>query len=274
MGQARSRCKTRTRARPSMSPSPWFQRLSPRPDAEIRLFCFHHAGGSAALYRLWPRALPEFDICAVQLPGRASRLCDTPLNRLPAIVEALLPELLPLIDRPYALFGHSMGSAVAAYLARALMVGGAPAPEHLFVSGRQAPHLQYPDWTLKGKDDVQLIDAVTAAFGGMPPEIAADPELVSLVLPGLRADLEALEAMSSARPLPMPLSISALGGSDDPYMGAQHMQTWSAWTSRGLSTRHLPGGHFYLDECLDELAALLRRTLSAGGAGAPARRAA
>jgi surfactin synthase thioesterase subunit len=257
-----------------MSSSPWLQRLSPRPDAAIRLFCFHHAGGSAALYRLWPKAMPEFDICAVQLPGRANRLCEAPLNRLPAIVEALLPEVLPLIDRPYALFGHSMGSAVASYLARALMVGGAPAPEHLFVSGRQAPHLQYPDWTLRGKNDVQLLEAVTLAFGGMPSEITAEPELLSLLMPALRADLEALEAMSTARPLPMPLSITALGGADDPYTRPEHLQAWNAWTSRALVTRHLPGGHFYLEEQLDDLAALLRRTLSAGGEGAPARRAA
>jgi surfactin synthase thioesterase subunit len=257
-----------------MSCSPWFLRLSPRPDAAMRLFCFHHAGGSAALYRLWPQALHEFDVCAVQLPGRANRFTERPLDRLPAIVDALLPELLPLLDRPYAMFGHSMGSAVAFHLARALVARGAPAPSHLFVSGRQPPHLQYPEWRLDGKNDTQLFDAVVAAFGGLPPEVAEHPDLIELVMPALRADLEALDAMSTALPLPLPAPITAIGGRDDPYARDEHLGAWQSCTCRRLAVRHLDGGHFYFDDSFDELAALIRGALAAGGSDEPARRAA
>jgi surfactin synthase thioesterase subunit len=240
----------------------------------MRLFCFHHAGGSAAVYRLWPAALPEFDICAVQLPGRANRLAEAPLDRIPAIVDALLPEILPLVDRPYAMFGHSMGSALAIYLARALVARGAPGPGHLFVSGRQPPHLQYPDWTLHGKNDAQLFAAVVAAFGGLPAEVAEHPDLIELVMPALRADLEALEAMSTVLPLPLSAPITAIGGADDPYSRDDHLQAWQACTSRDLAVRHLDGGHFYLDDRLDDLAALMRLAIAATGALGSARRAA
>lgn len=256
-----------------MNANSWFHRLSPRPDAAMRLICFHHAGGSASLYRLWPRALPEFDVCAVQLPGRANRLGEPPLDRLSAIVEALVPHVLPLLDRRYALFGHSMGTAVATCLARRLRELGAPLPDHLFASGRQPPHLQYPDWTVRGKNDAQLLAAVEAAFGGLPPEIATHPELIELVLPALRADLEAMEAMSTEMPEALPVPITAIGGTNDPYARKEHLQAWQACTDRGLTVLHLPGGHFYLDDELTALAALLRRTLTTG-AGEPARRAA
>src|SRR5207244_3844846 len=41
-GQVGPRCEPGFSPTPPMSPSPWFQRLCPRPDAQIRLFCFHH----------------------------------------------------------------------------------------------------------------------------------------------------------------------------------------------------------------------------------------
>src|ERR1700755_2123431 len=106
--------------------NPWFLRLAPRPEAPLRLFCFHHAGGSAALFRRWPASLPEFDVCAVQLPGRGSRMIEPALESIPALVDGIAPAILPLLDRPYMLFGHSMGSAVALELAQRLRSLSAP----------------------------------------------------------------------------------------------------------------------------------------------------
>src|SRR5258708_29308534 len=43
-------------------------------EAEIRLLCFHHAGGSATMYRKWPELITSaIEPIAVQLPGRAER---------------------------------------------------------------------------------------------------------------------------------------------------------------------------------------------------------
>src|SRR5262249_17872079 len=65
----------------------WVVRFQPRPQASLRLFCFPYAGGGASLYRAWPENLPEhIELCAIQLPGRESRLSETPITRLSLLV--------------------------------------------------------------------------------------------------------------------------------------------------------------------------------------------
>src|SRR5690606_41003133 len=118
----------------------WLRRFQPRPGARIRLVCLPHAGGGANAYRSWAALLPPgVDLVCVQYPGREDRLAEAPVDDMAAAVGAIARELAPLLDRPYALFGHSMGSAVGYELARRLRDEGRPEPERLFASGRRAP---------------------------------------------------------------------------------------------------------------------------------------
>src|SRR4051794_34726781 len=72
----------------------WISRSKPRLHARARLFCFPHAGAGASAYRLWPNGLPtDLEVCAIQLPGRESRLREASLDSIPALVHALIPAL-------------------------------------------------------------------------------------------------------------------------------------------------------------------------------------
>jgi len=240
--------------------NPWFLRLAPRPEAPLRLFCFHHAGGSAALFRRWPAVLADFDVCAVQLPGRGSRMIEPALASIPELVDGITPALLPLLDRPYALFGHSMGSAVALALAQRLRALGAPLPVHLFASGRQAPHRPFPEGSLRGLTDAMVVDQINTRYGGFPPEALAHPEFIALLLPTLRADFAALEDFAPAMDAPLPLPITAIGGIGDACASPERLAPWQIYTTQPLRMRHVPGGHFYLEERIDEVVAILRET--------------
>src|SRR5437868_14379522 len=89
--------------------------------ASLRLFCFPYAGGSSAIYHAWQRHLPpSVEVCAVELPGRGGRHREEPFDRIEPLVEALAQALLPYLDRPFAFFGHSMGSLLSFELARLL----------------------------------------------------------------------------------------------------------------------------------------------------------
>ena len=249
--------------------SNWLQRLNPRPDAAVRLFCFHHAGGSAAAFRLWPRLLAEFDVCAVQLPGRANRFVEPPIDDVHALLDVLAPAVRPLLDRPYAFFGHSMGSAIASALASRLHADGAPLPQCLFVSGRQAPHRVFPEWSMRGMSDADALDAVQRSFGGLPAEALANPELIAMMLPTLRADFTLLESFPQAPAAPLPVPIVALGGADDECADPERLRTWQACTTRPLRLRRAPGGHFYLDSHLDDVLAIVRAECRAAVGGQP-----
>src|ERR1700733_12636953 len=106
--------------------SPFTQALNrwlicPRPNrtAALRLFCLPHAGGGAGLFRGWPASLsPAVEVRGVQPPGRESRISEKPFTRLEPLVAALTDVLAASIDRPYILYGHSMGALLAFELTR------------------------------------------------------------------------------------------------------------------------------------------------------------
>ena len=250
----------------------WLQRFAPRPHARARLFCFHHAGVGAAVYRLWPAALPaELELCAIQLPGRANRLREPALTSMAALVDALVPVLRPHLDLPFAFFGHSMGAVLAGEVARALHGGRGPAPRHLFVSGRRPAHWPNPDPLLHPLPDAEFVAEIQRRYGGIPPEVAQHEELLALLLPCLRADITVLEthAPAAARP-PLVCPVSAFGGSDDPLTPREHLDAWRGETTGAFRVREFAGDHFYLAAERQALLADLAQALAPLLAGAPA----
>src|SRR5262249_13687929 len=118
----------------------WLACARPRPQADIRLFCFPYAGGGASVFRGWADGLPaSVEVCPVQLPGRGTRFREPAFTRLPPLIEALAESLRPHLDRPFAFFGHSLGALVAFELARYLHQHQGREPVRLFVSGCGGP---------------------------------------------------------------------------------------------------------------------------------------
>src|SRR5262249_44968257 len=103
------------------APDPWVAGRRPNPQARLRLFCFPYAGGSAALFRAGPAALPgTVEVCPMQPPGRGARLIEPPFPRLSPLVRTLAQALVPYFDKPFAFCGHSMGVLVGFELPRQL----------------------------------------------------------------------------------------------------------------------------------------------------------
>src|SRR4029453_9173903 len=93
--------------------SSWLVRRTPRDDARMRLVCFPYAAGGPSVYPYWAEGLPSFvGGVSVNLPGRGTRLGDGTIETIAQVADAIIPELLPLLDRPFALFGHCMGAIV------------------------------------------------------------------------------------------------------------------------------------------------------------------
>jgi surfactin synthase thioesterase subunit len=241
----------------------WLVRPAPRPAARARLFCFPHAGGGGSAYRAWAAGLPAaLDVCAVQLPGRESRLRERPIPSLRAIVDALVPAVESQLDRPFAFFGHSMGAVLAAEVSRALVGRGAPAPAHLFVSSRRPPHLPPSEPPLHVLSDREFLAELGRRYGGLPAEVLRHAELVELLLPSLRADIEALETHRAPPRPPLPCPISAFGGSDDRFATREQLEAWRSETSGAFRVRIFPGGHFYVDARRAEVLADVGATLA------------
>lgn len=219
----------------------------PRPgQRRVRLFLLPHAGGGANTYRLWPAMMPsDLDVRPVQLPGRERRFSEPPIASMDALLDALVPALRPLLDRPFALFGHSMGSCIAHAVALRLRDLGLPQPFLLIASGREAPHLPRRKPSLHTLAEPEFLDGLRR-LNGTPAEVLQNRELLDLVLPMLRADFT---LVGEYRPAPIRLScpIVVLGGETDAETTPEGLAAWSACTTAPTRVVTLPGGHFFTD---------------------------
>lgn len=240
----------------------WFRCAESRPWASLRLICFPHAGGSAVAYRPWAKEIgPEIEVHAVQYPGRADRLAEPLIDDLHRLARLIAGALVPLMDRPTALFGHSMGAIVAYETARLLEERGTP-PTHLFASGARPPHRRDVDEEGRIADaaDDALVEALTL-LGGSDAEALADPELREFVLPYVRNDLRMIEDYRR-RPGPNPsVPVTAVIGDGDPHVDEGRAREWADATEGPFALKVFEGDHFYLIPRRSELLGEIRQAL-------------
>jgi surfactin synthase thioesterase subunit len=230
--------------------------------ARARLFCFPYAGVGGSAYRLWPNALPPaLEVCPVLLPGREQRSREPAKTSIVELVRELVPALLPHLDLPYVMFGHSMGAVLASEVTRALAEAGHPLPQHLLVSGRRPPHIPGTESPMHGLADPAFVAELNRRYGGIPAEILAQPELMALFIPVLRADLTALETYLPARRAPLPCPITAFGGVDDGLTPREHLEAWRGETSGAFQVRMYAGDHFFVNSQRSRLLADITATL-------------
>ncbi|HXB53924.1 MAG TPA: alpha/beta fold hydrolase [Vicinamibacteria bacterium] len=230
----------------------------------MRLFCFPYAGGAASAYRGWAEALPSaVEVCPVQLPGRGSRFLEPPLRRVGDLVPAIADGLRPLLDMPFALFGHSMGALVAFELARELRRRALAGPVLLAVSGHHAPHWPDPEPPFAHLPDPEFLAEVCNRYDGIPPEVLAEKELLDLMLPVLRADIQALESYAYAADTPLDCAFSCFGGEDDPHVSRAELEAWRDQTRGTCTVRTFPGRHFFIETSRGAVLQALRQGLEA-----------
>ena len=220
-----------------------------RSEAAARLVCFPYAGGGAAGYHRWRPAVPGWlDLLPLELPGREGRVKERPYTDLRQLAATLADKLQPILNRPYAFLGHSMGAWLALEVAREMRRRGVRLPELLVVAASRPPQVVADDQSppLHRLPDEELVAAVVERYDGIPPAIRASPELLQLLLPALRADLQMVETYRCTEEPPLETPILALGGTEDRAVPLAQLGEWRRHTARDFSMRLLPGGHFFL----------------------------
>lgn len=222
----------------------WLPQRRPSRLARVRLLCFPYAGGSSGVFANWQKALePEIEVCAVQLPGRGGRLKEMPHRRVDTLVPLVLNALAPLLsDLPLAIFGHSMGALLALETARA--VKGRGRVVRLFASARRAPHRPDREVPMTGASDEEFLRRLRL-MNGTPPEVLRDKELMQVLLPVLRADLEINDSYAFQVP-PLDIPVTALGAVDDPKASIDELMGWAEITTGPFHVVVFPGDHFFL----------------------------
>ncbi|MEU9375637.1 alpha/beta fold hydrolase [Streptomyces sp. NPDC048255] len=223
----------------------WFRRAA-RPTApRLRLVCLPHAGGAASFFHSWADAFgSDVEVLSARYPGRQDRIAEPCLESMADLADAAVEALRPFLDRPLALFGHSMGASLAYEVALRLEDRYGVRPQGLYVSSRAAPHRVTPsDVHLRG--DEAIIEEVRG-LGGSDAAVLDDPDLRELVMPAIRSDFRIVGTYRASSPIPVQCPIFAYVGDRDPNVGAADMESWSEVASGGFALRVLPGDHFYL----------------------------
>ncbi|MFJ5294870.1 thioesterase II family protein [Streptomyces sp. NPDC088348] len=229
----------------------WLRRLDSRPDAGSRLICFPHAGGSASVYRSW---LPGWDddapeLWAVQYPGREDRTDEPMPDSLPQLAQQIALALQWLADKPYTLFGHSMGAVVAYETARRAGRLGLRSPTRLIASGSPPP-----DSAAERADGVDTGPEVRWL---QESEEAPDEELRKAAEHTLEGDIALLTSYTQT-PETLPAPITVLRNEDDPDIST--ITDWERFTASEMQHITLPGDHFACYGQAEKILAALRDT--------------
>jgi pyochelin biosynthesis protein PchC len=239
----------------------WFRNFVPTPEAEVRLICLPHAGGSASFYLPVARSLtPDVEVIAAQYPGRQDRRREAFRSSIGELADELADAVRPWCDRPIALFGHSMGATVAFELARRLERRDDVALLRLFASGRRAPSLPHDDGVHRKDDDGLLREL--RALDGTASAILHDEEIMRMALPAIRADYRAAETYEYDGGTPLTTPITVLTGDADPKTSPDQAAAWRQHTEGDFTLETYPGGHFFLTDHVAAILTLIRAELT------------
>lgn len=225
----------------------WITCPKPNPASHIRLFCFPYAGAGSSLFHVWSKSLlPVIELFLVNIPGRDARIRETPHRQLQGLINPLTEGLIPHLNKPFAFFGHSMGSLISFEVAAALRRAGHSLPLHLFVSGRQPPHLPASHPNFHALPEHDFLRAVQETYGELPEIILQDSELTGLFSSLMRADLTMLETYQYEDEAPLACPITVYGGVQDTSVTEQGLAAWKQQTTAGFRMKMFPGEHFFI----------------------------
>ena len=238
--------------------SRWLHPVPNRPTPDVRLFCLPYAGGSTRIFRPWLAKLPsQIELCAIQLPGRESRLRERPFSDAILLANAITNIIAPYLNAPYVLFGHSMGALISFEVARRIRALRLRPPLKLIVSGAPAPDRRASTYRTSSMTNFNVASRLKE-LGGTPPAVLNDPELLQLLFPLFCADFSVTDSYLYEPQAPLSCSITALCGRDDPTVDSARAEAWKEQTIKRFCLRMLAGNHFFIDENRQEfLAALL-----------------
>lgn len=220
----------------------------PAPDAIARLICFHSGGSSSQQFGEWALQEPHIEVCCVELPGRGRSVGQPFFTDMRSAVNTIHKQISEVwLDKPFALFGDSVGAILAYCLALRLAEDGLT-PLRLFVSGMAAPELAAPGVApeLHTASDQELL--ALAREAGLVKQVQEDDEMQELLLNPLRADIRLVESGSwfstvASRSLNTP--ITAFRGSEDVLVQSPEMEPWAKCTGKAFDTKDFPGNHAY-----------------------------
>lgn len=228
----------------------WFEAAPRRRDAELRLFCFPPVGMDA-FFQTWQQQLPaSIEVCALRLSDRERSLDKAACVDVGAISMALAHAISAQGDRPFAFYGHSLGSLIAFETARSLRACSNLSPVALLLASLPAPQLA-PKLCARAFDVLQYPDERVVTFF-LPPEsevaslVVQDAQLTHTTASLVRRDLATLALYQYEADEPFQCPLTILGGWEDHLINYAELAAWQEQTTGKFCLQMLSGDHLFM----------------------------
>ncbi|CUB39897.1 MULTISPECIES: thioesterase II family protein [Bacillus cereus group] len=217
---------------------------------KLRLFAFHYAGGGASSFKKWTKDLIHHDsveFYAIQLPGREKRVSEEAYTELNSLIQDLVEGLDPLLDKPFVLFGYSMGSIIAYELTLELLKRGGYEQKALMIGAQKAPIPRFPRKKRHHLSNEKIIEELKI-LGGTSLEILENEKFMEHYLKIFRADFAIVDNYMRDVSNKIQFPLYVFGSINDPEVSLEQLYSWRHYSKDIFELKLYPGGHFFLDE--------------------------
>jgi surfactin synthase thioesterase subunit/acyl carrier protein len=238
--------------------SEWLVIPRPNPLARTRLLCFHDAGGNASLYHPWQDLIDDyFELIMVELPGRVGSTGERSYTSLSALIHDMIPVLIPMLDKPFYFFGHSMGGLLAFELALTLRKSNLNLPAKIFISSTPA----LTTYSQQDVDHTMTEQRLIEMFPHLDKATIGDDALQVMLVDLLRKDLQLIGSYQYVKEDPLPVPLVIIHGIDDSRVKKEQSDQWRRETSSSFRVISRPGGHRYIDDDAEFLTSLIQEDI-------------
>lgn len=165
-----------------------------------------------------------------------------------------------MLEKPYALFGHSMGGLLAYGMASRLQQWHKRPPVMLFASASPSPSSD--TWRFPGRDNDEALLRDLRHYGGAPDDVLECPEMLRHALDALAADYVICNSFQYRGPAGLRVPLRIFAGRDDEIRPEQ-LATWRNETTATFALQWFNGGHFYVRPQERAVIRLIEKELSA-----------
>jgi surfactin synthase thioesterase subunit/NAD(P)-dependent dehydrogenase (short-subunit alcohol dehydrogenase family) len=244
--------------------NPWLVRGRSNPDAPCRLLCFHSMGVGASLFTKFLLEPPEgYDILAVQTPGRENRAAEAVVESIPELADQVLPQVLPLLDRPFVIWGHSYGGILALEVIRRLRERHQREPAHFLLTATMAPHLIHR-WQKRESILKAMIADNSPEYLISLSRYVDDPDFIRAILPLMRRDFPLLKNYRFQPFSPLSCPITAFAARRDDAVYPDEISEWSLHTQGGFHLIEVDGDHWFLNRNRAHIISILQEIAREG----------
>ncbi|MEU4805613.1 alpha/beta fold hydrolase [Actinosynnema sp. NPDC023587] len=217
-----------------------------------RLYCFPHAGATAAVYRPWKELTgPDVRLVGLDRPGRGTAARHPKLAGLPALVDWTAGRLLDDLrearaERPdvgWATFGHSFGALLGLAVAGRVAALLGEDPRCAVLSAALPPALQEPGDVTTALSDAELLDKIMRD-GGTPSELTTSSAMTGYFLALMREDYRIRAQYREQTGLRVDFPLVLVAATDDVHVRPAQMWRWAGHTSAPTRRVEVPGDHF------------------------------